>query len=97
MDRDASFPPGYRTQSEDTAPWVERLQFERWRAMSLAEKAQLLSELCIAEHELCLAGIRLRHPHAEHEELELRAACLRLGRGTVERALGRRLAFEDGA
>lgn len=97
MDGSAPFPPGYRTQSEDTEPWVERLQFARWRSMSLADKARLLSELCIAEHELSLAGIKLRHPHADREELELRSACQRLGRATVERALGRKLAFEEGA
>lgn len=95
MDALDSFPPGYRTQSEDTEPWAERLQFERWRSMSLAEKAQLVRELCIAQHELHLVGIALRHPEADREELELRAACQRLGRATVERALGRRLPFED--
>ena len=44
-----------------------------------------------------LAGIKLRHPEADARELELRSACLRLGRETVERALGRRLPFDDGA
>jgi hypothetical protein len=63
--------------------------------MSLQDKAALLSELCRAEHELSLAGLAYHFPGASPRELELRAACRRLGRDLVERALGEPLPFEE--
>lgn len=87
--------PGYRTQSPDTDEWAERLQFAHWRSMELWQKAQLVSDLCNAAHRLHLRGLRDRHPAATDEELELRAACARIGRDNVEAVLGRKLPFDD--
>lgn len=85
---------GYRTQSEDTERWAEEILFARWRSMTIPEKAALLTDLCRAEHELALAGLAYRFPSASRRELELRAACRRLGREVVERVLGEPLPFE---
>ncbi|MEX2273375.1 MAG: hypothetical protein WD690_18035 [Vicinamibacterales bacterium] len=63
----------------DTSPEVERLQVERWRQMSPAEKAALLTGLNQAAHDLALAGVRHRYPHASPREHVLRLAVLLLG------------------
>jgi hypothetical protein len=85
-------PPGYRTQSPDTSYWAERLLFDHWRGLAPREKAEIVSALCRMTHRLSLIGLRQRHPHADEEELELRAAAQRLGRDVVERVARRRLA-----
>lgn len=87
--------PGYRTQSPDTDEWADRMLFEHWAGMEPRRKAQIVSDLCASAHRLCLAGLELRHPEASDEELQLRAACRRIGREAVERALGHSLPFED--
>ncbi len=78
---------GYVPQSPDTSEWADRLLFDHWRAMSIVEKAELVRDLCQAQHELSLAGLRARHPEASEEELELMAARLRLGDELFERML----------
>jgi hypothetical protein len=65
--------------SLDTSPEIERMQIERWRQMSPAEKAAIVSGLTRAVYELALAGIRLRHPAASPREQFLRMALLTLG------------------
>jgi hypothetical protein len=60
---------------------------ERW--------AGIVSDLCRAAHRVSIAGLKLRHPAAGEEELELRAACMRLGRETVENVIGRPLPFDE--
>jgi len=71
--------PGYRTQSADTSIVAEQVQFECYRALTPAEKLDVILDLCRTGRELSLAGLRLRHPQATPEELELREAALRLG------------------
>jgi len=85
----------YCAQSEDTAEWADRMQFSYWGSLSLPEKAAIFSDLCAATQRLSLLGLSLRHPGASAEELDLRQACLRLGRETVERVLGHSLPFPD--
>ena len=63
----------------DTSPEVERLQVERWRQMSPAEKAAIVSGLTRAVYDLARAGIRQRHPDASPREQFLRLALLTLG------------------
>jgi len=65
--------------SLDTSPDVERLQVERWRQMSPAEKAAIVSGLTRAVYDLALAGVRLRHPGASPREQFLRLALVTLG------------------
>ena len=63
----------------DTSPEVECLQVERWRQMSPAEKAAIVSGLTRAVYDLARAGIRQRHPDASPREQFLRLARLTLG------------------
>jgi hypothetical protein len=65
--------------SLDTSPDIERMQIERWRRMSPAEKAAIVSGLTRSVHELALAGIRQRYPDASPREQFLRLALLTLG------------------
>jgi hypothetical protein len=64
----------------DTAPEIERRQIERWRAMSAAEKAAIVSGLTAAAYDLALAGVRQRYPDASTREQFLRLAVVTLGR-----------------
>lgn len=81
-------PPGYVTQSADTSYEVERALFERWRSMSLDEKAALVARASRDLHTLCLAGLRHRLPMASERELEIRAMALEYGKDVVLRTLG---------
>ena len=51
-----------------------------WRAMTSVQKAELITGLTVAVQQLCLAGIRLRHPEASERECLLRLAVIKLGR-----------------
>lgn len=79
---------GHQMQSRDTEAWAERVLFDHWRRMEPVEKAALLSDLCRSLHRLQLAGLAVRFPGADAQELELRAACGRLGRELVARVVG---------
>ena len=65
--------------SLDTSPEVERLQIERWREMTPAQKLGLVSGLSRAVNRLAMIGIRERHPQASRREQFLRFAMLTLG------------------
>lgn len=65
--------------STDTSPEIERLQIERWRLMSPAEKAAIVSGLTKTVYALALAGVRQRHPQALPREQFLRLAIVMLG------------------
>ena len=79
---------GYRPQSRDTTREADLRMFAVWRALDGTRKLELLSEHCRALHRLSVAGLAARYPDASAEELELRAACLRVGRDVVERLTG---------
>lgn len=81
-------PIGYRAQSEDTSPEVDRLLFDAYRAMSSWEKARRVDEDALALEQLARLGIQQRHPDAEEQEIRLRLAALRLDRETMIRAFG---------
>jgi len=72
--------------SLDTSPEIEHLQIERWRRMSPAEKAALVSGLTQAAYDLALAGIRLRHADESPREHFLRLAVITLGLDLARRA-----------
>jgi hypothetical protein len=65
--------------SADTSPEIERLQIERWRSMSAADKADIVSGLTQTAFDLALAGVRHRHPDASPREQFLRLAIVTLG------------------
>jgi hypothetical protein len=65
--------------SADTSAEVERLQIERWRAMSAVEKLAIVTGLTRAAFELAAAGVRRRYPEATEGEQFLRLAIVTLG------------------
>lgn len=79
---------GYVPQSPDTDPEAERIQIERLREMTYAERFLLLESLIRMSDELSRAGIRLRHPGADEREVGLRAAALRLDAATMRTVYG---------
>ena len=72
--------------SLDTSAVIERLQIERWRQMSAAEKAAIVSGLTQAGYDLALAGVRHRYPDASPREQFLRLAIVTLGPDLARRA-----------
>jgi hypothetical protein len=78
----------YKPQSLDTSEKIDRLQFARYREMSVEEKAQIVSELNEMVQRLAFAGMRERYPDATDDEIWLRLASLRLGRETVRKVYG---------
>lgn len=73
---------------EDTSAHADDVQFERLRAMSPQQRAEILTALTFAVQDLALAGLRLVHPDASDDELRLRLAARRLGDETVRRIWG---------
>ena len=67
------------TRMKDTRPEVEKVQMELLRAMSPAQKFQLLNDLILTGRRLSLAGLRSRFPEASPEELRRRLSTLILG------------------
>lgn len=78
----------YKPQSLDTSEEIDRLQFARYREMSVDEKSQIVSELNEMVQRLAFAGMRERYPNATDDEIWLRLASLRLGRETVRKVYG---------
>jgi hypothetical protein len=74
--------------TRDTSAEAERLQIERWRSMTPAEKWHAFTELMELTQALAEAGVRRRHPAADAREVFLRVAALRLDRGTMIRVYG---------
>ena len=83
--------------SADTAPEIERLQIERWRAMSPAEKADIVTGLTQAAFELARAGVTARYPAASAREQFLRLALDVLGPDLACRAYPDAAALSDGS
>lgn len=72
--------------SADTSPDIERRQIERWRQMSAAEKAALVTGLTQAVYDLARAGVRHRYPDASPREAFLRLAIVTLGADLARKA-----------
>lgn len=66
--------------TSDTSPDTMALRVEIWRAMSPAEKAQIVADLSEDVRQLCETGVRQRYPAATDREVFLRVAALRNGR-----------------
>jgi hypothetical protein len=79
---------GYRTQSPDTSREAEEFQFAHWRGMTPAQKGLVLTNLMAMAEELARAGIRMRHPGAGAEEIEMRLRALILDRETMVKFFG---------
>ena len=72
--------------SFDTSLEIERQQIERWRNMSAAEKAAIVSGLTQAAYDLALAGVRHRYPNRSPREEFLRLAIVTLGADLARKA-----------
>lgn len=72
--------------SADTSIEIERLQIQRWREMSDAEKTAIVSGLTQAVYDLARAGIRQRYPGASEREQFLRLAIVTLGADLAQAA-----------
>lgn len=81
-------PDGYRTQSEDTSPEVQKIIIEGLRKMSVARKLELIAAATRAVQEWALVGVRSRHPRATDRENMLRLASQRLDRATMIAVFG---------
>jgi hypothetical protein len=87
IDFKAQAPPGYVTQSPDTAYWAERLVFARLAAMSATETIAGIRGFHRSAYRIQLSGLAREYPDATAAELEILAAELRLGRDVVQRIL----------
>lgn len=72
----------------DTDPVVRRLQIERLRAMSPAQRGALMEALNRDCEQLAVAGIRSRHPNATDHEVLMRLGVLRNGPELMKAAFG---------
>ena len=64
----------------DTPGEVMDLVVDRWRAMSAADKLDVVAGLNRACDRLSEGGVRVRHPEASDDEVQQRVFALRLGR-----------------
>lgn len=87
----AAEPSRYRTPSEDTSEWADRLLFEHLRTLDARQSLRLCMEACRTMAELLVAGLRRDHPNADDEEIEFRLAVTKYGAEVVEQCTGRRL------
>ena len=78
----------YRPQSSDCSVAIDRVVFDRIRAMSPGERLRGVALACLAAERLQIAGLRLQYPSADDEELRRRAAARRVGREFLLRFLG---------
>lgn len=73
----------YKTQSVDTRIEVERIQFARWRSLSLSQKAELVSRWTKGCWEMGLNAILSRYPDATCSIIRNKFAILTLGNTTA--------------
>ncbi len=78
----------YRPQSEDCSEAMDRLVFEKVRAMTPLQRLEAASAAFRAAERLLLAGLREQYPDASEEELRRRAGARRLGREETLRWFG---------
>lgn len=72
----------------DTSERADEVQFAILRAMSVQQRAEVFTQLCLSVQELAMAGLRERYPGASDDELRLRLAARRLGNDVVRRIWG---------
>ena len=77
-----------KTQSIDTHPEIERIQFDDLRRMTPREKLKAVTRLNRRVELFAAAGLRRRYPNATDEEIAMRVVAQRLGVETVRRLYG---------
>ena len=74
-----------RTQSQDTSAEAERVLIELLRAAPPWRKWQMIESSNRSVRQLAMAGLRLRHPNADEDELWRRMVDQSLGRELAEK------------
>jgi hypothetical protein len=77
-----------RTQSPDTSPEAERVLIELLRRAPAWRRLQLADRMSATVRELCLAGLRSRHPKASEAEMRRRFADIHLGPDLAAKVFG---------
>lgn len=72
----------------DTSERADEVQFEILRRMTVQQRAEVFTQLCLSVQELAIAGLRRQYPNATEDELLLRLAARRLGNDVVRRVWG---------
>jgi hypothetical protein len=74
-----------RTQSTDTHPDAERVQIERLRQMTVAQRAELMWSLSAMAIRLSRRALRRANPDATEDEISVLFVELHYGRDLAER------------
>jgi hypothetical protein len=77
-----------RTQSPDTSPEAEQVLIELLRRAPAWRRLQLADRMSVTVRELCLAGLRSRHPKASEAEMRRRFADIHLGTDLAAKVFG---------
>lgn len=78
-----------KTQSPDTSPGTEQVLIALLRETPAWRRLQLTDQMSATARNLCLGGLRSRHPQAGEAELRRRFAEIHLGPELAEKVLGR--------
>lgn len=68
------------TRSPDTSLEADRVQTDRFRSMTVAQKLEMIDGLNALARAAALSGLRERHPGATSVEIQWRLARLLIGR-----------------
>jgi hypothetical protein len=68
-----------RRPGSDTSPEVEEILYERLRRMTPSQRFVQEVELCKVERQFMRAGIRMRHPDYDADQVEMALARLLWG------------------
>ncbi len=79
---------GYRSQSPDMSPEVDRRLFEYYARLRPWEKMRIIDDMNRTADGLAIVGIRRRHPNADENEVRLRLAALKYGGEITRKFLG---------
>lgn len=77
-----------KRDKSDTSPEARRVQYALYRRMSSVRKFQLIFDTYEMGRQLAMAGLRMRHPDANKEELWRLWAQQHLGRDLFEKVYG---------
>jgi hypothetical protein len=72
----------------DTSPEARRVQYDLYRRMPLGRRLELAFDMYDTGRLLAIAGLRMRHPDANEEELKRLWARQHLGPELFERVYG---------
>ena len=90
----AAMPRPHEREPSSVERWARKVQFNYYRGLTLDQRFRVLDRLWHDDHQRTLAVLRERYPAASAREIELRAACDRIGREMLEKVLGEPLPFE---